>query len=193
MSNSFFDTYQNDAESTAIYPQNNIGYLYPYMGLAEEASEVVGKVADAISHGVWPCRLGEESELVKELGDVMWMVSAICTDRGISLAWLVEESKNYKCTSANSLYPWLALAATSGDLLGVMAKKVRKGTYPQVKVWEDQTARTKESLLLIDIIALVRISGNQLRASLGLICERNISKLKDRQERGKIDGSGDNR
>lgn len=73
-----FHQYQEAAEKTAIYDD----CMYPVLGLAEEAGEVAGKFAKALRDKTSL----EESMLIKELGDVLWMLSAIATDNGLSLA-----------------------------------------------------------------------------------------------------------
>jgi len=189
----FYMQYQTDAESTAIYPKTDVGLLYPYLGLAEEASEVAGKVADAINQGIWPCAVGSEEALVKELGDVMWMVSAICSDRGIQLSWVVSMTELIELHySEGSLYTWMALPAAAGDLVSVTAKKVRKGEYPRYGM-ADMTVHGDEMNHLIRVVALVRACSEELGVSLDAVCEYNISKLKDRANRGVIEGSGDDR
>ena len=76
--------YQRLAKETAIYPES-AKLVYPILGLAGEAGEIANKYKKVIrdDNGV----LSEEkaNELKKELGDVLWYVSAIASDLGISL------------------------------------------------------------------------------------------------------------
>ena len=84
---------------------------YPFLGLAEEAGEVLGKVAKYIrKHYVWPSdaqgalhwrdggyRDFKEdvkvlSDISKELGDCMWMIAEICTKMGFSLERVMERN-----------------------------------------------------------------------------------------------------
>jgi len=39
-----FDEYQKEANKTAIYPVLGAKFVYPTLGLADEAGEVVGKI-----------------------------------------------------------------------------------------------------------------------------------------------------
>lgn len=83
-----FDQYQMDAHDFASYGTD---LMYPYLGLAEEAGEVLGKAAKFLRHtkGLSPhcsfrhalkSEIGEYREAVKkELGDVLWMVAEIAT------------------------------------------------------------------------------------------------------------------
>jgi len=70
-----FNDYQMAAHKFAAYPQSEVGMMYPILALAEEAGEVVGKVAKAIRKDV-PV---DKEALVKELGDVLWNVAEIAT------------------------------------------------------------------------------------------------------------------
>lgn len=84
--------YQKKAHETASYPcgliagdNTAVNYLYPALGLAEEAGEVAGKYAKAIrdNHGV--IDHDREIAIVKELGDVMWFVAELATCLGVKL------------------------------------------------------------------------------------------------------------
>lgn len=89
--------YQESARAFASYGNNA---MYPVLGLAEEAGEVVGKVAKFIrkSDGLDPKKAMDlfpnamvdtisqfRNDLAKELGDVLWMVAATASEYGLSL------------------------------------------------------------------------------------------------------------
>ena len=80
-----FNTYQENARFTAQYPNLGSNYIYPTLGLVGEAGEVAEKVKKVIrdKKGVFD----DESKkgLKKELGDVLWYVSNICTEFNFSL------------------------------------------------------------------------------------------------------------
>ena len=79
-----FNSYQDFTATTALYDN----MLYPVMGLAEEAGEVVGKFAKAIrDEKDFP-----EDEIVKELGDVLWMLARVAGDMNISLQEVAERN-----------------------------------------------------------------------------------------------------
>ncbi len=73
-----FDTYQEKALETALFPE--IGgerAVYPALGLADEAGEVLGKIKK-----LYRDRGGEVTdefrrELEKELGDVYWYLAVL--------------------------------------------------------------------------------------------------------------------
>lgn len=69
---------------TAFYE----GTLYPVLGLAEEAGEVAGKYGKSIRDQV-PLTT---DVVVKELGDVLWMLAAICRDNNVSLEYVAQKN-----------------------------------------------------------------------------------------------------
>ncbi len=96
-------TYQEKAYATAAY-QDNVEY--PFMSLAEEAGEVMGKlgkyvrknnvyVGDAIMAAMnptQPCEVVLREGVIKELGDLQWQIAACCTELGITLEELQEHN-----------------------------------------------------------------------------------------------------
>ena len=73
-----FREYQIKAVSVAIYPATH-KVLYPTLGLCGEAGEVAEKVKKNI-------RDGKSLEGVGlELGDVLWYISALADDLGVTL------------------------------------------------------------------------------------------------------------
>jgi len=74
-----FNEYQEKASKTAIYPEQ-FKLVYPALGLAGEAGEVAEKVKKLIRDGTL-----QVEDLKKELGDVLWYVSAPASDLNIDL------------------------------------------------------------------------------------------------------------
>ena len=81
----YFRDYQHRAYTYAAYPKDEVGVLYPFIALAEEAGEVAGKVAKAIRKGQPPLGFEQVQGLKKELGDVLWQLNACCVELGINL------------------------------------------------------------------------------------------------------------
>ena len=73
-----FNEYQKLARSTAIYPKES-KVIYPALGLCGEAGEVAEKIKKHIRDG----RSLEGVGL--ELGDVLWYISALADDLGVTL------------------------------------------------------------------------------------------------------------
>lgn len=91
--------YQKKAHETASYPwgliagnniNNPVSYLYPAMGLAEEAGEVAGKYAKAIRDEGGVISEERKAAIVKELGDVMWFVAELATCLEVDLDLVAE-------------------------------------------------------------------------------------------------------
>jgi NTP pyrophosphatase (non-canonical NTP hydrolase) len=76
-----FDIYQAKAYPYRAWPHTDVGSLYPVLALAEETGEAIGKIAKAIRKDVEV----DTEALKKELGDVLWNLSAFAYGYGISL------------------------------------------------------------------------------------------------------------
>ncbi|GLV48246.1 hypothetical protein TJA_14020 [Thermus sp. LT1-2-5] len=76
-----FDTYQEEAKKTALYPEA-YRLLYPVLGLAGEAGELANKVKKVLrDHGGTLTPEAREA-ILQELGDVLWYVAQVATDLG---------------------------------------------------------------------------------------------------------------
>lgn len=76
-----FATYQEKAYKFRAFPDTGVGNLYPVLALAEETGEAVGKIAKAVRKGSEV----DKDALSKELGDVLWNVSAVAKVYGLKL------------------------------------------------------------------------------------------------------------
>ena len=85
------------------------------------------------------------------------------------------------------LYPALALGEEAGEVLGKIAKFVRKSSDDEAELRE---LVKKE---LGDVLYQVSQLAYEFDLSLRDIAEGNVEKLTDRKERGVIVGTGDNR
>lgn len=85
-----FQEYQKRAEETAEYPIIGARFVYPALGLANEAGEVAGKIKKIFRDDggvVTPERL---DSIKKELGDVLWYLAATSSSLGLSLEEVAE-------------------------------------------------------------------------------------------------------
>ena len=86
--------YQSKAISTAVYPSGGIqGIAYTALGLNGEAGEVAerikkivrddnaGKSREALDKAIDVRR----DDIVKEMGDVLWYLAAMCHELGVTL------------------------------------------------------------------------------------------------------------
>jgi NTP pyrophosphatase (non-canonical NTP hydrolase) len=78
----YLNDYQLRAKNTAIYKER----MYPVVSLGVEAAELadlfVKPVLRGGEHDVWPTR----KQIIKEAGDVLWMLASILTDNSIQLS-----------------------------------------------------------------------------------------------------------
>lgn len=88
MTNLTFNSYQEAASKTAIYPQN-LKILYPLIGLAGETGEVAEKIKKVLRDNNGIFSEEKKKEIAKELGDVLWYLSSIATDMDYSLDEIV--------------------------------------------------------------------------------------------------------
>jgi len=84
-----FEEYQTESKKTAIYPKQdgslNYPLTYPIMGMLSEAGEVAGKVKKAIRDNGGVIDEERKQDLAAEVGDVLWYMTQICTELGLSL------------------------------------------------------------------------------------------------------------
>lgn len=91
-----FSQYQAEARKTAIYPSIGGPEVYPALGLANEAGEVLGKIKKAWRDGRRGPRKGyPHSDLLAlkaELGDVLWYLAQLSTELGLDLDSVAQEN-----------------------------------------------------------------------------------------------------
>jgi len=78
-----FNDYQDQANDTAIYP-NESRLVYPALGLTGEAGEVADKIKKII-RDKRTLDVQERIEIAKEVGDVLWYVAALARDLGVDM------------------------------------------------------------------------------------------------------------
>ncbi len=82
--------YQEQARTTALYPNVGKNPIYPTLGLSGEAGEVADKVKKVIRDkgGVFD-EISSEA-IMLELGDVLWYISQLSSELGYSLNSVAE-------------------------------------------------------------------------------------------------------
>jgi NTP pyrophosphatase (non-canonical NTP hydrolase) len=80
-----FDEYQEFARSTAVYPED-CKVVYPTLGLCGEAGEVAEKIKKHMRDGRSLVGVG------LELGDVLWYISALADDLGVTLEEIAQSN-----------------------------------------------------------------------------------------------------
>ncbi len=88
-----FDEYQKKAHSTAIYPPlGGAGWVYPALGLSGEAGEIANKLKKVIRDKGGKLTDEDRQILKGELGDVLWYVSELAHQLGLSLEEIAQEN-----------------------------------------------------------------------------------------------------
>lgn len=80
-----FSEYQDLARTTALYPDVGNNLSYPTLGLCGESGEVAEKVKKIYRDKGGEVTKEDEKLLAKELGDVLWYVSALCYELGLNM------------------------------------------------------------------------------------------------------------
>jgi NTP pyrophosphatase (non-canonical NTP hydrolase) len=80
-----FEEYQKEAQGTATYPGIGNNYVYPTLGLSGEAGEVADIIKKVIRDDDGEISEEKMRNLKKELGDVLWYISSLATELGLSL------------------------------------------------------------------------------------------------------------
>ena len=77
-----FYEYQAKTSETAIYPEPGtiVGLMYCALGAASETGEIAGKIKKYFRDGVI-----DFDDMEKEIGDVLWYLSQICNELGLTL------------------------------------------------------------------------------------------------------------
>jgi len=87
-----FNSYQRNASSTAIYPEEH-RILYPALGLAGEAGEGANKVKKLIRDGPDKRPDTWREDIASEIGDVLWYCAALATDLNLSLGMIAGQNE----------------------------------------------------------------------------------------------------
>jgi NTP pyrophosphatase (non-canonical NTP hydrolase) len=159
-------TYAVEARKTAVFnPAYKI--TYPALGLVDEAAEFVEKFWGSYS----------DDDRIAELGDLLWYFSAVCDFAGLDL------DSHFETNSTDTFSENMFILI--GKIAGIAKKSVRdsNGVVDKLKLYP----------LLDDLAGMMNAFCDELNTTIEDVAEQNIAKLRSRQERGVIQGSGDNR
>lgn len=87
-----FEEYQEKSRKTALYPNKDKNFIYPTLGLSGEAGEVAEKIKKVIRDKDGIIDAETREMIKKELGDVLWYVSQLATELGLSLDDVAESN-----------------------------------------------------------------------------------------------------
>lgn len=80
-----FNDYQRESRKTWNVIAVDHPIVYPTLGLANEAGEVAGKIKKIFRDHGGKITDDDRAALKQELGDVLWYLTQICTELGLSL------------------------------------------------------------------------------------------------------------
>lgn len=185
----FQDYYSDMARTTALYPKE-LGVNYCIEGLVSETAETYEKIKYYERMEV-----EEKNILIKdEIGDIFLYISNTVYEINYDIKTLFENVLNNMndFVTRSKRHPrhndFDSLLIISGSMVGITKKILR----------DDNCKLTDEKRVkLIDLLnrftyKLVKYCYTK-KYDLFEICNNNLNKLKDRMERGVIQGSGDNR
>lgn len=91
-----FKEYEDVVERTAMYPGRHGTAVapYPVLGLTGEAGEVAEKFKKILRDKDGVVSNEDAQEIIKELGDVLWYISAIASDLNYDLQAVAETNAN---------------------------------------------------------------------------------------------------
>ena len=85
-----FNTYQTESRKTwGIIPMDH-PIVYPTMGLVNEAGEVAGKIKKIFRDQNGQITEADKQSLKNELGDVLWYLTQVRTELGLTLEEVAE-------------------------------------------------------------------------------------------------------
>lgn len=93
-------------------------------------------------------------------------------------------------SAAAVVYPAMLLASEAGEVAGKVQKLIRQGRDLTTLTYEERQAIAAEAG---DCLWAIAALLNDMCLGMGTTAINNLNKLADRQQRGVLEGSGDNR
>lgn len=87
-----FKEYQKISRKTAVYPVVGEKFVYPALGLAGEAGEVMEKIKKIFRDKNKKVDQATKQEIAKEMGDVLWYLAQLATEFDLSLDEIAESN-----------------------------------------------------------------------------------------------------
>lgn len=85
-----FAVYQRESRKTWNVIPTDHAIVYPTLGLTNEAGEVAGKIKKIFRDKNGQISEADRQALKKELGDVLWYLTQICTELDLTLEEVAE-------------------------------------------------------------------------------------------------------
>jgi NTP pyrophosphatase (non-canonical NTP hydrolase) len=185
------DEYQAQTLQTAVYPNIGNNLDYPVHGLSSEAGELAPYALASMD-------AGDEDMLQDvqgELGDVLWYSSIILYEMGMTFSACGMERSEQVARDAREVVGYrsfvqvyLCLMEEVGHISGHVKKRMRDDEGNLTEARKQQIVET-----LRQVVTLIARMGSLLNLPFDTLLQANIAKLRSRQQRGVIGGTGDKR
>lgn len=181
--------YQHRALETAIYPEIDGSMLiYPAIGLADEAGEVLGKIKKLYRDDAGVLYQARREAILLELGDVAWYIAVMLHHLGHPLT--IVSKLGMRAQEYNSLGE---AALSLGAATGRACSWVHHMVYSQAIRNERDMATDRK--VARDTLAtcwhVLEAVAHGAGYIMDEVMEANIHKLQSRAERAVIGGDGD--
>jgi hypothetical protein len=170
-----YKEYSEKAITVAIYPNKGNNIFYPVLGLIGEMGEVVTELFQET----------DNSNLKKEIGDVMWYVNAICYELNLSFI-----DFNFKVEEKSYIQKELFNGIVASSYI---AEKTKKLIRDHNSIIDDDYKSIIIEQLQIIITSVCGLSYTLFNENIKGILELNIEKLFSRKKRNVLTGNGNNR
>lgn len=160
--------------------------VYVALAMQGECGEIFEKITSVERHKL------SRNAFSKEIGDVLWYITAAAVDLGYSLQYLAGGEPSFQhwqqcvqCVDRSTVLHHVGCLATD---LGRFAEHVKKA-------WRDGSALSKDTCERHLAYALARLHqvATCFYSDLQEVAQVNIDKLTSRRERGTVLGAGDDR
>src|SRR6476660_2435291 len=85
-----FDEYQKACVKSAVYPNKNMNFVIPTLGIVGEAGEVADKIKKVLRDDKGKFTTKSKTEISKEIGDTLWYISMLCTELNLKLSDVIK-------------------------------------------------------------------------------------------------------
>ena len=184
-----FSVYQQEALKTALYPNIGNNILYPMLGLMGEGGEVAGKIKKMIRDDGGIMTRERRDAMRGELGDVLWYMATVCEEAGLNMGTLYLLAQRAVNNVHMTDLPRLAFRLSQQT--AHMSMLVEQFVYGPHEGDMNALAPlgTDMTILFTNMIDLCIACSLDIEQ----VAQSNLEKLASRQERGVLQGDGDNR
>jgi NTP pyrophosphatase (non-canonical NTP hydrolase) len=171
--------YQKEALKTKIYPEDFTGILYTTLGLVDEVYEFYESIGS-----------GDED---KELGDVCWYVACLSYELGLDLndTEVLSDELEDQVFFHSIFDATEQMKSSASKICGIIKKYIRDEQF-----WIYKPSTSKKGKAQVEL-AYIILSVYYICEHLGItwheVVQMNLKKLNSRKQRGKLQGSGDDR